>query len=125
MEEVVQRIIAEREAKVPSLQVLASPEAAQAHLDEWTQNLTQAAEGARQRVAQESQADAEAASRKWREELETMAAGSSAKVGEKLAEVSQATLASAEREITERGTALRMALNEVISQAKRLCRIVP
>ena len=37
VEDVVQRIIAEREAKVPSLQVLASPEAAQAHLDEWTQ----------------------------------------------------------------------------------------
>ncbi|HWF40200.1 MAG TPA: hypothetical protein VG322_16875 [Candidatus Acidoferrales bacterium] len=117
VEEVVQRIIAERETKVPSLQVLSSPEAAQAHLDEWKKTLTQAAEEARQRVAQESHADAEAASSKLREEIETIAARSSAKVGEKLAEVSQVTLASAEREITERGTALRMALNEVISQA--------
>jgi hypothetical protein len=117
VEEVVQRIIAEREAKVPSLQVLASPEAAQAHLDEWKKNLETAAADVHSRVTEESQASAEAASRKWREEIESTTASSSARVGEKLAEVSQLTLAGAEREISQRGTALRLALDDVISQA--------
>lgn len=117
VEEVMQRIIAEREAKVPSLQVLASPEAAQAHLEEWKKGLEQAADEVRGRVIEESRVAAETENRTWREQIETLTAGSSTKVSEKLAEASQIALAGAEREISERGTALRMTLNEVISES--------
>jgi hypothetical protein len=117
VETVVERVIAEREAKVPSLQVLTSPEAAQAHIEEWKKNLEAAAEEVRNRSTQQSQSEAEAANRKWREEIEAMTASSSARVGEKLNGLSQAALASAEKEFVDRSLALRTGLNEVISQA--------
>jgi hypothetical protein len=118
VEEVVGRAIAEREANVPSLHVLASPEAAQQHIDEWKKNLEETAQGVRAQVVAQTEAEAEAASRRWHEELEAMLAGSSQKLGERLSEVSQAALASTERDVEERSSSLRALIDEVVSGAE-------
>lgn len=118
VEEVVGRVIAEREANVPSLQVLASPETAAQHLDEWKKSLEETAQGVRSQMVAQTEAEAEAASRRWHEELEAMLSGSSQKLGERLSEVSQAALASTEKDIAERGSSLRALIEEVVSGAE-------
>ncbi len=118
VEEVVGRVIAEREASMPSLQVLTSPEAAQQHLENWKNNLEQSAQDVRTQALAQSLAEAEAASRRWHEELEAQLAGSSTKLGEKLSEVSQTALANAETEIAGRTNDLRSLLGDVIAGAE-------
>jgi predicted regulator of Ras-like GTPase activity (Roadblock/LC7/MglB family) len=98
--------------------VLASPEAAQQHIDEWKKNLEETAQGVRAQVVAQTEAEAEAASRRWHEELEAMLAGSSQKLGERLSEVSQAALASTERDVEERSSSLRALIDEVVSGAE-------
>ena len=118
VEEVVGRVIAEREASMPSLQVLTPPEAAQRHLEDWKKNLEQSAQDVRNQALAQSQSDAEAASRRWHEELEAQLAGSSTKLGEKLSEVSQTALANTENEIAGRTNDLRSLLGDVIAGAE-------
>ena len=118
VEEVVGRVIAEREATVPSLHVLASPEASQAHVEEWKKNLEQTAQDVRIQMIERSQAEADATSRRWREGFEAMLAGSSAKLEKKLSEASQEALASTEKDFAERKTGLRSFLDEVTSGAE-------
>jgi hypothetical protein len=118
VEEAVGRAIAEREANVPSLQVLASPEAAQQHIEEWKKNLEQTAQGVHGQMVAQTEAEAEAASRRWHEELEAMLSGSSQKLGERLSEVSQAALAETELGIAERTAGLHDLIAEVVSGAE-------
>ena len=118
VEELVGRVIAEREANVPSLQVLASPEAAQQHLEEWKRNLEETAQGVRGQMVAQTEAEAEAASRRWHEELEAMLAGSSRKLGERLGEASQAAIAHTEKDIAERESSLRALIDDVVSGAQ-------
>jgi len=116
--EMVGRAIAEREASVPSLQVLASPEAAQQHLEEWKKNLEETAQGVRSRMVAQTEAEAEAVSRHWHEELEAMLVGSSQKLGERLSQASQAAMANTEKDIAERRSGLRALIDEVVAGAK-------
>jgi hypothetical protein len=118
VEEVVGRVIAEREANIPSLQVLASPEAARQHIDEWKKNLEETAQGVRGQTLAQTEADAEAASRRWHEEMEAMLSGSSQKLGQRLNEVSLAAIANTEKEIAERSGSLRALIDEVVSGAE-------
>ncbi len=118
VEEMVGRAIAEREANVPSLQVLTSPEAASQHLDEWKKNLEETAHGVHSQMVAQTEAEAEAASRRWHQELEAMLAGTSQKLGEKLGEVSQAALANSEQQMADRSSSLRALIDEVVSGAE-------
>ena len=98
--------------------MLASPEAAQAHLEEWKKTLEQAAQGVRQRMIEQLQSEEQRATRESRERFEATTTDSAARLSEKLSEVSQATLANTGNLITDRTSALRMLLNEMISQAE-------
>lgn len=118
VEEVLDRVIAEREAKVPSLQVLASPEAAQAHLEEWKTSLDEAAQDVQQRTLEQIQTEEQRAMRESRERFEAVTRDSSAQLSEKLSEVSQAMLSNTGKEISDRTSALRMLLNDMISLAE-------
>jgi hypothetical protein len=118
VQEMVGRAIAEREANVPSLQVLTSPEAASQHLDEWKKNLEETAHGVHSQMVAQTEAEAEAASRRWHQELEAMLAGTSQKLGEKLSEVSQAALSNSEQQLADRSSSLRALIDEVVSGAE-------
>jgi len=118
VQEMVGRAIAEREANVPSLQVLTSPEAASQHLDEWKKNLEEIAHGVHSQMVAQTEAEAEAASRRWHQELEAMLAGTSQKLGEKLSEVSQAALSNSEQQLADRSSSLRALIDEVVSGAE-------
>jgi hypothetical protein len=118
VEEAVNRALAEREASVPSLEILSSPEAAQRHLDQWKKDLEDTAQSVKNQVLEHSQADASAASRRWQLEFENALTGASQKIREELSEVSQAALTQAEENIATRGASLRSSLDEVVEGAQ-------
>jgi hypothetical protein len=118
VEEAVNLALAEREASVPSLEILSSPEAAQRHLDQWKKDLEETAQSVKNQVLEHSQADASAASRRWQEEFENALTGASQKIREELSEVSQAALTQAEENIASRGASLRTSLDEVVEGAQ-------
>ncbi len=61
VEEVVDRVISQREASSPTLGILASPDAAQQHLDNWKKDLEETAQSVRSRTIDETRASADAA----------------------------------------------------------------
>ena len=118
VEEVLERVIAEREGKVPSLQVLASPEAAQARLEEWKTSLESAAHDIHQRTIGQLQGEEQRVMRESQERFDAGARDSSAELTGKLSELSQAMLANTSKEIADRTAALNMLLNQMISQSE-------
>jgi hypothetical protein len=118
VEEAVERVISEREAASPSLQILSSPEAAQRHLDEWKKSLEETAHKVRNQTVEQVQAGATATSKQWNDEFEAALKGASQKLGEKLGEVSQGALAQAEQVIAARNTDLRASIADAVAGAE-------
>jgi hypothetical protein len=118
VEEAVERVVSQREASSPSIGVLASPEAAQQHLDDWKKNLEETAQRVRVQTIEQAQADAEAARRRWNEEFELAVTGASQTLGEKLGGVSQSLLSQTETEIAAHKSNLRNSLDEAIAGAQ-------
>ncbi|MGH9640124.1 MAG: hypothetical protein ACRD3Y_08685, partial [Bryobacteraceae bacterium] len=105
----VERIIAEREASSPSLQILSSPEAAQQQLDQWKKNLEDTAQNVRQQTSEQLQTDSTAAAQRLHETFEAAASSASEKLGQRLDEVAQSAAAKAEQGITERSSGLHQS----------------
>lgn len=118
VESAVEKAIAEREASMPSLQILSSPEAAQKHIEEWKKNLEETAQTVRQASLEKSEQDAQVTAQRWRAEFEKAVAGSSQKMQEQLAEASKAALERAEQEVAARSSSLGEALEQTLSQAR-------
>jgi len=118
VEEVVERVITQREAASPSLGILASPEAAQQHLDQWKKNLEETAQSVRAQTIDQAQADATAAKQRWNEEFEAAVTGASQKLGEKLGDAASAALAQAEQEIAAKQSNLNASLDAAIADAQ-------
>jgi hypothetical protein len=114
VEEAVERVIAEREASSPSLQILSSPEAAQRHLDDWKKSLEETAHKVRSQTVEQVQAGATATSKRWTEEFEAALKGASQKLGE----VSQGALAQAEQVIATRSADLRASIADAVAGAE-------
>jgi hypothetical protein len=118
VEDTVERVLSDREATSPSLQILASPEAAQQNLDQWKKNLEETAQSVRDRTIGQSQADAAATKQRWNEEFENTVAAASQKLDTRLADVSRAALARATEELTARSTSLRASLDQTAAGAQ-------
>jgi hypothetical protein len=118
VEEAVERAISGRDAKIPSLEILSSPEAAQKHLDDWKRSLEETAQTVRSQTVEQTNADAAAASKRWQEQFESALTGATEKLSGKLSEVSQAALTQADQDIAARSAGLRSSLDEVISGAQ-------
>ena len=118
VEDTVERVLSDREATSPSLQILSSPEAAQQHLDQWKKNLEETAQSVRNQTVERSQADAAAAKQRWNEEFENTVAAASQKLDARLADVSQAALARAAEELAARTISLRASLDETAAEAQ-------
>jgi hypothetical protein len=118
VEDAVERVISQREASSPSLGILASPEAAQQHLDQWKKDLEETAQSVRTRTVDEALADASAAKQRWNEEFEAAVSGATQNLGQKIGEVSQAALAQAERELAERQSGVRASLDDAVAGAQ-------
>jgi hypothetical protein len=123
VEQVVERALREREASMPSLEILSSPEAAQNHLEQWRKNLEETAQSVRGKTIEQTQADAALASQQWNAEFEAALTGASQKLGDKLTEVSREALTRADQEAVARAAALRASLDEaargVLAQTER------
>ncbi len=118
VEDAVERVISQREAASPSLGILASPEAAQQHLDQWKKDLEETAQSVRTRTVDDAIADAAAAKRRWNEEFEAAVSGATQNLGQKIGEVSQAALAQAERDLAERQSGVRASLDDAVASAQ-------
>ena len=118
VEEAVERAIAEREASIPSLEILSSPDAARKRLDQWKKDLEETTESVRSQALDKSQSDVAEAGKRWQEEFEKTLVAASQKLGVELGEVSQAALAQAEQDIAARSASLRASLDEVVAGAQ-------
>jgi hypothetical protein len=118
VEEAVARIVAEREAASPSLQILANPEAAQQQLDQWKRNLEDAAQSIHSRTLEQAQSDVSAAKQTLNEAFESVVTNASQTLDAKLSEASQAALARATEEANARVSNLRSSLNEIVTGAQ-------
>ena len=118
VEEAVSRIITEREATSPSLQVLANPEAAQQQLDQWKHNLEEAAQDVHSRTLQQAQSDVAAAKQTLNEAFESVVTSASQTLDAKLSETSQAALARATEEANARASNLRASLDQIVTGAQ-------
>jgi len=118
VEEAVARIVAEREATSPSLQILANPEAAQQQLDQWKHNLEEAAHDIRSRTLEQAQSDAAVAKRTLNEAFESVVTNASETLDTKLSEASAAALARATEEANARASNLRASLDEIVTGAQ-------
>jgi hypothetical protein len=118
VEEAVARIVAEREAASPSLQILANPEAAQQQLEQWKQNLEEAAEGVHSRTLQQAQADAAAAKQTLNEAFESVVTNASQALDAKLSEASKTALDRATEETNARASVLRASLEDLTTGAQ-------
>jgi hypothetical protein len=118
VEEAVERAISGREASMPSLEILSSPEAAQRHLDEWKKTLEETAQTVRNQTVAQTSVEAAAASQRWREEFDTALSGATDQVGQKLNEASQRAVLQAEQEIAARSSNLRSSVGEVVTEAE-------
>jgi hypothetical protein len=114
----VERVISEREASSPSLQILSSPEAAQQQLDQWKKNLEETAQSVRNQTVEQVQADTAEASRRWNEAFEAALSGASEKLGQKLGQASQSAADDAERLIGERSAGLHKSIDEAVAGAQ-------
>ena len=124
VDEAVERALREREASTPSLEILSSPDAAQAHLDQWRKNLEDAAQGVRAQAIEQTNADAQEARRQWQEEFETSLSGAAQHIGEKLNETTEAALARAQQELAGRSTEVRTSIDEAIAEAKAMIQLL-
>jgi hypothetical protein len=118
VEEAVARIVTEREAASPSLQILASPEAAQQQLDRWKQELEEAAHSVHSRTLQQTQADAAAAKQTLNEAFESVVTNASQTLDAKLSEASKAALDRATEEANVRASTLRASVDELVTGAQ-------
>jgi hypothetical protein len=128
VDEAVDRALVERAAATPSLEILASPEAAQQHLDQWRKSLEETAQSVRNQTVEQSQAEIAAANQRWNQQFESSLAGASRELDEKIAntsqridekisEVSRQAISQAEQNILSRSQSLRASLDEVIGGA--------
>jgi hypothetical protein len=101
VEDAVERVLSEREAVSPSLQILSSPEAAQQHLDQWKKSLEETAQGVRNQTIDQSRADAAAAKQRWSDEFENTAAAAAQKLDEKLAAGAQSAIEGTRQHLDE------------------------
>jgi hypothetical protein len=118
VEEAVARIVAEREATSPSLQILANPEAAQQQLDQWKHNLEEAAQNIHTRTLEQAQSDAAAAKQTLNEALESVITNASEAIDARLGEASRAALDRATEEANSRTSSLRASLDQVVTGAQ-------
>jgi hypothetical protein len=118
VEEAVERVISQREAASPSLGILASPEAAQQHLDQWKRDLEETAQSVRSQTIDGAQADAAAAKQRWNQEFEAAVSGATQNLGQKIGEASRAALEQAERQLAERQSGVRASLDEAVASAQ-------
>jgi hypothetical protein len=118
VEAAVERVISERGANSPSLQILSSPEAAQQHLDQWKKNLEDTAQNVRQQTTEQLQADSAAAGQRWKETFESAVSSASEKLGQKLDEATQSAAAKAEQVISDRTAGLQKSIDEAIASAQ-------
>jgi hypothetical protein len=122
VEAAVERIISEREAKTPSLQILSSPEAAQQHLDHWKKNLEKTAQSVRNQTAEQLQAESAAASHRLHETFDAAISTASEKLGQRLDQAAQTAAAQAELTLKERAVGLHKSLNDAIAEAQERVR---
>ena len=118
VEEAVERVISQREASMPSLGILSSPETAEQHLNQWKKGLEETAQSVRTRTIDETQADAVAAKQRWNDEFEAAVTGASQNIGQKIGDATQAALAQVERDIADRQSGVRASLEEAIAGAQ-------
>ena len=118
VEDAVARIVAEREAASPSLQILANPEAAQQQLDQWKRSLEEAAQNIHSRTLEQSQTDAAAAKQTLNEAFESVVTSASETLDAKLSEASAAALARATDEANSQASNLRASLDQIVSGAQ-------
>ena len=118
VEEAVARIVAEREASSPSLQILANPEAAQQQLDQWKHNLEEAAKNVHSRTLEQAQSDAAAAKQTLNEAFESVVTDASEILDAKLGEASRAALDRATEEANARAENLRASLDQIVTGAQ-------
>jgi hypothetical protein len=124
VDEAVEHALREREAATPSLEILSSPGAAQAHLDEWRKNLEEAAQGVRTQSLEQSKADAETAQRRWQEQFEASLGGTTQQLTQKLNETTESALARAQEEIAGRSSEIRSSIDEAIAEAKAMIQLL-
>jgi len=118
VEAAVDRIISERESKSPSLQILASPEAAQQQLDQWKKNLEDTAQSVRSQTTEQLQAESAAASQRWSDTFQAAVSSASEKLGQKLDEAAQSAAAKAEQTINDRAAGLHKSIDDAIAGAQ-------
>ncbi|HXA56712.1 MAG TPA: hypothetical protein VNU84_04710 [Candidatus Acidoferrum sp.] len=118
VEQTVERVMTEREAASPSLQILSSPDAAQAQLDQWKKNLEDAAQSTHHQALEKAQADVAAATERLREEFEASVSGASLNMDQKLSEAAQAAFAKAEEEFNTKSAGLRATLDQSAANAQ-------
>src|SRR5262249_12909027 len=118
VEQTVERVIAEREANSPSLQILSSPEAAQAQLDQWKKNLEEAAQGTHAQTVERAQADIAAAGQRWPQEIEGAPPPATGSVQQKIQDATQAALVQSEQDFAARSVDLRATLDETLAGAQ-------
>lgn len=124
VDEAVERALHEREASLPSLEMLSSPDAAQAHLDQWRKNLEDAAQSVRAQAIEQSTAGAEAAQRHWQEQFEASLNGASQQLTEKLNETTQNAVANAQQELIGHSTQIHNSIDEAIAEAKAMIQLL-
>ena len=117
VEQAVERVITEREASSPSLQILSSPEAAQAQLDQWKKKLEDTAQTTRDQALEQTKADVASATQRMQEEFQTTLTGASANISQKLNEAALAAFAKAEEEFAAKSTSLRATLDQTLATA--------
>ncbi len=118
VEEAVARIVAEREATSPSLQILANPEAAQQQLDQWKHNLEEAAKDVHSRTLEQAQSDAAAAKQTLNEAFESVVKDASQNLDAKLSEASRTALDRATQEANARASNLGTTLDQIVTGAQ-------
>ena len=124
VDEAVERALREREASTPSLEILSSPDAAQAHLDQWRKNLESAADGVRAHAIEQSSAEAEMAQRRWQEQFEASLNGATQQLTERLSETTQNAVANAQQELIGHSTQVRSSIDEAIAEAKAMIQLL-
>jgi hypothetical protein len=118
VEEAVDLAIAQRKAATPSLGILASPEAAQEHLDQWKKSLEDTAHNVRNKTIEQAEADAAAARQRWNDEFAAAVNNASQKLEERIGEASESAVTRAEQEIAARQENIRSGLDEAIAGAQ-------
>lgn len=118
VENAVQKAISEREASLPSLQILSSPEAAQKHIEEWKKSLEETAQSVRQQSLEKTEAEAAVSAQRFQTEFESALKGASDKIQEQMAQASKEALKRAEQDASARSAALQSAVEETLSSAR-------